>query len=98
MESSNNSHVEGFTGADMDVELGGSGDAELKNLKADKLSILIKSCGNVTASGSGKSLSARLDGSGNLEAVAFRAKTVDERTEGLGNMQVGDNGTLREWS
>src|SRR5438105_3974865 len=95
MEGSNNSHVEGFTGADMDVELGGSGDAELKNLKADKLSILIKSSGNVTASGSGKSLAARIDGSGNIEAVAFKAKTVGARLEASGNIQVFADETLK---
>jgi hypothetical protein len=95
MEGSNNSHVEGFTGGDMDVELGGSGDVELKKIKADKLTVLLKSSGTVTVTGSGKAIAARIDGSGNIEAAGFQVKNADARLEGSGTIQVYADETLK---
>ena len=47
--ASGNASVEGFSGSDVDIELDGSGDIALKNIKAGKLAIVIKSSGNVEA-------------------------------------------------
>ena len=93
--SSGNSAVEGFSGTDADVELGGSGDVGLKNLKFGKLAIVIKSSGNVNASGSGKSVTARIDGSGSIDASSYAAQVVDAKVDGAGNIKVHADESLK---
>ena len=86
--ASGNSSIEGFSGSDVDVELGGSGDVGLKNMKAGRLAILIKSSGNVEATGSGKSVVARIDGAGNIDTTNFQAQTVEAKVDGSGTIRV----------
>ena len=86
--ASGNSAIEGFSGSDVDIELGGSGDVGLKNIKAGRLGIAIKGSGNVEASGSGKSLTARIDGSGNIDTTKFQAQVVEARLDGSGTIKV----------
>ena len=93
--SSGNSAVEGFSGADADVELGGSGDIALRNIKFGKLGIVIKSSGNVEASGSGKTVTARIDGSGNIDASNYSAQVVDAKVDGAGNIKVHADESLK---
>lgn len=92
--ASGNSSIEGFSGSDVDVELGGSGDVGLKNMKAGRLGILIKSSGNVEASGSGKAVVARIDGAGNIDTTNFQAQTVEAKLDGSGTIRVHADETL----
>ena len=94
-EASGNSTIEGFAGSDADVELGGSGDVGLKNLKFGRLGIVIKSSGNVEASGSGKALTARIDGSGNIDTTNYTAQVVEAKLDGSGNIRVHADETLK---
>lgn len=86
--ASGNSSVEGFSGSDVDIELGGSGDIGLKNMKAGRLAILLKSSGNVEASGSGKSVVARIDGAGNIDTTSYQAQVVEAKIDGSGTIRV----------
>lgn len=86
--ASGNSSIEGFSGSDVDVELGGSGDVGLKNMKAGRLGIMIKNAGNVEASGSGRSVVARIDGSGNIDTTNFQAMNVEAKLDGSGTIRV----------
>jgi hypothetical protein len=94
-EASGNSTIDGFAGSDADVELGGSGDAGLKNMKYGRLGILIKGSGNVEATGSGKALTARIDGSGNIDTTGYTAQVVEARLDGSGNIRVHADETLK---
>jgi len=86
--ASGNSAIEGFSGTDVDVELGGSGDVGLRNMKAGRLAVLIKNSGNVEVTGSGKSVVARIDGSGSIDTTAYQAQVVEAKIEGSGNIRV----------
>jgi putative autotransporter adhesin-like protein len=94
-EASGSSAVEGFSGSDADVELGGSGDIDLRNMKFGRLAILIKSSGNVEASGGGKTLIARIDGSGNIDTTKYPAQIVEAKLEGSGNIRVHADESLK---
>ena len=94
-ESSGHSTVAGFEGTQADVELGGSGDIVLKNMKYDRLGIVIKDAGNVDVSGSGKTLIARIDGSGTIEATKYSAQAVEATLEGSGSIRVFADQTLK---
>ena len=94
-EASGNATIDGFSGNDADVELGGSGDVSLRNLKYGRLAIAIKNSGNVDASGSGKTLSARIDGSGNIDTTKYVAQTVDAKLDGSGNIRVHADESLK---
>ena len=87
-DGSGNSLVEGFSGGDMEVEAGGSNNVEVKNVKADRLKLVITSAANIEASGSGKTVVARIDGTGNIDAVGFHAKSADTTLEGSGTIRV----------
>ena len=86
--ASGNSTVEGFSGNDVDVELGGSGDISLKNIKAGRLAITLKNSGSVDASGGGKAVVAKIDGSGNIDTTNYSAQTVEARIDGAGSIRV----------
>lgn len=92
--ASGNSVVEGFTGSDVDIELSGSGDISIKNLKAAKLAITLKNSGSVDASGGGKSVLARIEGSGNIDTTNYTAQTVEARIDGSGTIRVHADDSL----
>ena len=93
---SGNSVVEGgFSGANFDLELNGSGDVSLKNLKATKLNVRLQSSGSVDATGSGNTVIARIDGSGNIDAKDYRARVVEATIEGSGNITVHADDSLK---
>ena len=95
-DGSGNSLVEGFSGGDMEVEAGGSNNVEVKNVKADRLKLVITSAANIEASGSGKTVVARMvqlqqtkqQCTGNIDAVGFHAKSADTTLEGSGTIRV----------
>lgn len=91
---SGSSSIEGFSGGDVDIELGGSGDAGLKNMKAGRLGIVISGSGNVEASGSGNAVTARIDGSGNIDTTNYTAQKVDAKLDGSGNIRVSADESL----
>ncbi len=93
--ASGNSSIEGFAGPDVDVELGGSGDISLKNMKPGKLAIVLKNSGNVEATGSGKTVVARIEGSGNIDTTGFQAQVVDATIEGSGTIKVHADESLK---
>ena len=86
--SSGNSSVEGFSGNDVDVDLSGSGDIGLKNIKAGKLEIHVKNSGSVNATGGGKSVVARIEGTGNIDTTGYPAQAVEARIDGSGSIRV----------
>jgi Putative auto-transporter adhesin, head GIN domain len=94
-EGSGNSVIEGFAGNDIDVEAAGSGDIALKDVKPGRLQITIPGSGNVEATGSGKSLLARIDGAGNIDAVNFLAQVVEARLDGSGNIRIHADESLK---
>lgn len=93
--ASGNSLIEGFSGAEMEIDAGGSGNIDLKNMSASRLALSISDSGNIVAAGSGKSLVARIDGAGTIEAASFPAKSVDARLEGSGSIRVHAVETLK---
>jgi hypothetical protein len=93
--ASGNSAIEGFSGSDADIELGGSGDVGLKNMKAGRLGIVVNSSGNVEASGSGKTVMARIDGSGNIDTTGYQAQVVEARLDGSGTIRVYADESLK---
>jgi hypothetical protein len=87
-EGSGNVAIDGFGGDGIEIEAAGSGDLRLQNVKPAQLALLIKGSGNVSASGSGNGLTARIDGSGRIDAAEFRAQTVQARISGSGDISV----------
>jgi hypothetical protein len=94
-EASGNTAVDGFAGGDADVELGGSGNIGLKNLKFGRLAIVIKGSGNVEASGSGKTVTARIDGSGTIDTANYAAQVVEAKVDGSGSIKVHADESLK---
>ena len=92
---SGNNSVEGFAGNEADVELGGSGNIDLKNLKFGRMGIVQTGSGNVDVSGGGKTLTARVDGSGNIDATKYPAQVVEAKLDGSGNIRVHADETLK---
>lgn len=93
-DGSGNASIEGFSGSDIDIEAAGSGDIKLKNIKPGKLSIMLPGSGNIEAAGSGKSVVARIDGSGDIDTQKFSAQAVEARIDGSGNIKVHADETL----
>ncbi len=93
-EGSGDALIEGFGGADIEVDAGGSGNIALKNIKPGKLGIVLGGSGNVEAAGNGKSVLARIDGSGNIDTLKFKAQVAEARIEGSGDIKVHADETL----
>lgn len=94
-EGSGSSSVDGFTGPEMDFEGAGSGDISIKNIKPGRVNVVIKGSSNIDVSGSGKQLIARIDGSGNIDALKFQAQAAEARIDGSGNITVHADETLK---
>jgi len=92
---SGNSEVEGFEGKEMDVTAAGSGNIELKGLIAERMGLTIANSGDISAKGRAKSLSARIDGAGTLDAASVPAKTVEAKLAGSGTIRVHAEETLK---
>jgi len=92
---SGNVTIENFSGNDMEALAEGSGNISLTNIKPGKLTLLIPGSGNIDASGSGKMLLAKIDGSGTIEAEKFKAQSADVGIGGSGNMRVHADESLK---
>lgn len=93
--SSGNASVSGFSGGDVDIQAGGSGNIDLVNLKPRSLTLKISDSGTVTASGEGATLNASIDGAGTIDAVKFTARRVEASIEGAGDIRVRAEETLK---
>lgn len=85
---SGNVLVEGFAGGAVDIHSFGSGNVKLRGMKPNSLVIKIEGSGAVEASGGADSLAALISGSGKIDAVNFRAKSVDAEISGSGDVRV----------
>lgn len=94
-QGSGNVAIENFAGGDIDVEAAGSGNMTLRNVNPVRLGMTIKGSGNIDASGSGNSVSARIEGSGRVDARDFRARSVVARIDGSGLINVHADETLK---
>lgn len=87
--------IANFTGSDIDIDAAGSGSIVLKNVKPGRLAIVVKGSGGIEASGSGKYLQARIDGSGSIDAVDFQAKAAEASITGSGDIRVHAEESLK---
>jgi hypothetical protein len=94
-EGSGSSLIEGFAGESILVEAAGSGEITLKNIRPEKLTALIPGSGNINASGSGKLLYARIEGSGNIDTAKFQSKVAEARIDGSGTIRLHADETLK---
>lgn len=92
---SGNSRVENFEGREMDVTAAGSGSIDLKGLVAERMSLLIANSGDISAKGRAKTLAARIDGAGTLDAASVPARAVDAKLAGSGSIRVHAEETLK---
>lgn len=94
-EGSGNAEISGFSGSDIDVEGAGSGNIALKDIRPGRLVIRVAGSNDLTVSGSGNAVVARIDGSGTIDAVNFRAKAVDAGIAGSGDIRVHADQSLK---
>ena len=80
--------VEITTPALSGVEINGSGDVNVTNLKAQKFSAIIRGSGDVRASGSADSINAEIKGSGDIKLGELHAKSGNVSVAGSGNATV----------
>lgn len=94
-EGSGDATVENFSGGDMEINGAGSGGVSLKGIKAERLALVIKGSGDMDAAGGGKTLVARIEGSGTIDAVKYRAKSVEASIDGSGDIKVHADESLK---
>ncbi|MBC8063435.1 MAG: DUF2807 domain-containing protein [Chlorobia bacterium] len=70
------------------VEMDGSGEATLTNVSGDKLDLDISGSGEIVASGKVKDLSARISGSGDIDATALESVDAKTNVSGSGSIRV----------
>ncbi len=87
-EGGGNVLVENFAGGNIDVDAAGSGNMRLKDIKPNRLAILIEGSGAVDAFGSGDTVVARITGSGNIDTTNFHARNVEADISGSGEIKV----------
>ena len=74
----------------LDLTLSGSGDINLADLSAEKVSVMLSGSGNVNLAGSetAAEFKATISGSGNIKAIDFPANDVNVKIGGSGNCWV----------
>ncbi|MBI1889586.1 MAG: DUF2807 domain-containing protein [Burkholderiales bacterium] len=87
--------IANFAGNDMDIDASGSGGMALKNLKPGRLVVVIKGSSDVSVSGSAKSIVARIEGSGSIDAAGFRTQHAEATLNGSGDIKVHADETLK---
>ncbi len=71
-----------------ELELIGSGDAEIEGLRGGDLTLVVQGSGDVVATGQVDQLEARISGSGDMELRELKAQTVLAKVHGSGDMEV----------
>ncbi len=70
------------------VEMNGSGDVAITDVTRDRLILVIRGSGDITATGKVTELRAAINGSGDVRAAALEAKAADIRVSGSGDADV----------
>jgi hypothetical protein len=70
------------------VEINGSGDVNVTDLKAQKFSAIIRGSGDVRATGSADTINAEIKGSGDIKLGELQAKSGSVSVAGSGNATV----------
>lgn len=87
--------VKGFTKATLfNIENLGSGNISLNHLQSGQLKINSNGSGNIAVNGRTKSLSAKLLGSGSINAFGLKTEDADTRITGSGNIEVSASNNL----
>ena len=71
-----------------ELELIGSGDAQIQGLRGGDLTLVVQGSGDVVATGQVEHLQARISGSGDMALRELRAQTVHAKVHGSGDMEV----------
>lgn len=90
MESSGSAKSEKIVSTDLRLRIGGSGEMEVRELKADSLKVTIGGSGSFTASGSVPQISGAIGGSGELNMARLAAKDV--------RISIGGSGSVQTWA
>jgi hypothetical protein len=94
-KGSGTSSIENFTGPEMDINSNGSGNVLLKGISVSTLNLLIDGSGDIDATGSGMMVNARIEGSGSINAISYRARSVNAEINGSGGMKVHADDLLK---
>ena len=70
------------------IELNGSGDVNVKDLKGGRFSTIIRGSGNVSADGTVDEVNAEIKGSGDVKLADLQAKRGEVSVAGSGNVTV----------
>ncbi len=86
---------EGFAVNDLDIKTFGSGNIDIRNIKADgTIKILSRGSGNITISGNAKSFSCFTREAGNVFADQLESGSVIAKVGGAGSIFTKTNGTM----
>jgi hypothetical protein len=79
---------EGLMGESLELSVTGSGDVTMKGLDQNAVSVRVTGSGNVALSGNANKLTAKVTGSGKVEANELKAGTADVTVSGSGDLNV----------
>lgn len=94
-EGSGDALLSGFSSAALDIDSAGSGHLALSKLKAERLTLTVSGAGDIDAAGSGNTLSARISGTGNIDASAYPVSRADAVIAGSGEIRVDAKDELK---
>jgi hypothetical protein len=83
-----NMDIGAFHGSTLDIELGGIGDATLKGISVDQLTLRISGSGRIHADGRGKKLIVEISGVGAAHAEKFVVAQAETKISGSGDINV----------
>ncbi|MFZ6818254.1 head GIN domain-containing protein [Undibacterium sp. Ji22W] len=89
LESSGSVKSDRIVSTDLKLRIGGSGEMEVTDLKAETLKVAIGGSGNFTARGSVPQISGSIGGSGELDLSRLAAKDV--------RISIGGSGSVQTW-
>lgn len=89
LESSGSVKSDKIVSTDLKLRIGGSGEMEVADLKAETLKVSIGGSGNFTARGNVPQISGSIGGSGELDLSRLAAKDV--------RISIGGSGSVQTW-
>lgn len=92
--SSGMTTIDGLAGDDLAIEAAGSGDVAMRAMKYERVLLDLPGSGTLSITGSGRSVRARLNGSGVIDASGFTARNVQASLDGSGDIQVNATESL----